>query len=62
MYLMFMILQVLPAVAVVPLGTGNDLSRVLGWGKEEMNPFCAKKVLELVKNAEPVFLDRYGSF
>ena len=44
---------------VLPLGTGNDLARVLGWGGgysgEEL-----EEVLETVTHAYPVYLDRWN--
>jgi diacylglycerol kinase (ATP) len=49
-----------PQVAILPLGTGNDLSRVLGWGEGythedlEVNSFMRQ-----LQEAEPVKLDRY---
>lgn len=49
----------LPEVCILPLGTGNDLSRVLGWGAEspsEMNPI---EILQMVKKAKTIQLDRW---
>ena len=47
-----------PAVAILPLGTGNDLARTLGWGggynNESMEAFLNKVI-----NGKPVKLDRY---
>ncbi len=48
-----------PSVAVLPLGTGNDLSRVLGWGpgykkRQKVQPF-----LEKLLEAHPIQLDRW---
>jgi diacylglycerol kinase (ATP) len=49
------------SVAICPQGTGNDLSRVLNWGAEIdsndlQSPF---ELIEKIKNAEPVLLDRW---
>lgn len=49
-----------PPIAIIPLGTGNDLSRVLGWGGgfSESNELI--KILQNVFNAEQVSLDRWN--
>lgn len=50
--------QFSPPVAVLPLGTGNDLSRTLGWGKsfdgEDLESFLHK-----VEQAQVMLLDRW---
>ncbi|XP_074098663.1 diacylglycerol kinase epsilon [Cotesia typhae] len=48
-----------PAVAILPLGTGNDLSRVLGWGSEYGSSVEATKILQSIQDARPVKLDRW---
>nr|CAD7257601.1 unnamed protein product [Timema shepardi] len=53
-------LEPVPSVAIVPLGTGNDLSRVLGWGKEYTSSIDASEVLQQVCNATCVQLDRWN--
>lgn len=55
----FFFKQPVPSVAVIPLGTGNDLSRVLGWGKEHDKHLDPIEVLEKIQVAEEVKLDRY---
>lgn len=45
-------------MAILPLGTGNDLARVLSWGKK----FDGKNVetlLSKIQKAEPTLLDRW---
>ncbi|CAF3786226.1 unnamed protein product [Rotaria socialis] len=47
-----------PPVSICPLGTGNDLSRVLGWGR----CYSAKQLLTMlqqVSDAQPIPLDRW---
>ncbi|XP_011501792.1 PREDICTED: diacylglycerol kinase epsilon [Ceratosolen solmsi marchali] len=48
-----------PAVAILPLGTGNDLSRVLGWGKEYDSNIDISCTLQDIQLAEKVKLDRW---
>ncbi|KAK0170157.1 hypothetical protein PV328_010754 [Microctonus aethiopoides] len=48
-----------PAVAILPLGTGNDLSRVMGWGNEYNMNLEATDILQCIQNAQPVELDRW---
>ena len=53
-----------PAVAVVPLGTGNDLSRSFGWGGAFAAAWIKShtalhKTLEAVASAPAVPLDRW---
>ncbi|XP_070156608.1 diacylglycerol kinase epsilon [Polyergus mexicanus] len=52
-------LKPLPSVAIIPLGTGNDLSRVLGWGKEHDSDLDPIEILKKVQAAEKVMLDRW---
>ncbi|KAF2357512.1 Diacylglycerol kinase catalytic domain, partial [Trinorchestia longiramus] len=46
-------------VALVPLGTGNDLSRVLGWGPALDAPLDVPSYLDRVLESSPVQLDRW---
>ncbi|KAK9508998.1 hypothetical protein O3M35_006420 [Rhynocoris fuscipes] len=52
-------LNKVPPVSIIPLGTGNDLSRVLGWGKEEPQPFSTKSIINNISKADVVNLDRW---
>lgn len=51
-------LHLLP-VAIVPLGTGNDLARSLGWGGNLRAVSDILKYLRWVAKATPVFLDQW---
>lgn len=50
-----------PSLGIIPLGTGNDLSRVLGWGhlydKDSCGPF---QILENLTRSKVVQLDRWS--
>uniref|UniRef100_A0A8C8VGT5 Diacylglycerol kinase n=1 Tax=Pelusios castaneus TaxID=367368 RepID=A0A8C8VGT5_9SAUR len=48
-----------PSVAILPLGTGNDLGRVLRWGAgySGEDPFC---ILISVDEADDVLMDRWN--
>ncbi|XP_046569665.1 diacylglycerol kinase epsilon-like [Haliotis rubra] len=48
-----------PRVCILPLGTGNDLSRVLGWGEGYTGDVQVTDVLSQLKKAHPVALDRW---
>lgn len=52
-------LEPAPLVAIVPLGTGNDLSRVLGWG-DGSEQIDRDHLLRLVRRARPIQLDRWN--
>ncbi|KAL1449775.1 hypothetical protein WDU94_002250 [Cyamophila willieti] len=48
-----------PSVGIIPLGTGNDLSRVLGWGKLFDKDSCsAFQILDSLTRSQVAHLDR----
>ncbi|KAL4106085.1 hypothetical protein PRIC1_004139 [Phytophthora ramorum] len=48
-----------PPIAVLPLGTGNDLARVLGWGAGFSAPTDVSEILAEVEAAHVSLLDRW---
>ncbi|XP_014259255.1 diacylglycerol kinase epsilon [Cimex lectularius] len=48
-----------PPVGIIPLGTGNDLSRVLNWGSKITTPFSVQEYLEHLQKAKEGYLDRW---
>ena len=54
--------QVQPEVYIVPLGTGNDLSRVLGLGEGYSGDVKVNDILAKMKRAKVTRLDRYIIF
>jgi len=48
-----------PPIGVVPLGTGNDLSRVLGWGGGYEGESAISLFKELAFNSEIIQMDRW---
>lgn len=48
-----------PLVAILPLGTGNDLSRVLGFGEGHSGDVDAAEYIEQLATATPAKLDRW---
>ncbi|XP_045476406.1 eye-specific diacylglycerol kinase isoform X2 [Harmonia axyridis] len=47
-----------PAVGVLPLGTGNDLARALGWGGGYTDE-PVSEILSNISKSQPVLLDRW---
>lgn len=48
-----------PQVAILPLGTGNDLSRILGWGEGISSEVDVHDVMKRLAKATVVRLDRW---
>ena len=54
-------LQHLPETALLPLGTGNDLSRSIGWGAHMESKLDFAATLRSIANATTKPLDRSNS-
>ena len=48
-----------PFLATLPIGTGNDLSRVLGWGAGYTKDNLFDILYNIEHKAEPALLDRW---
>lgn len=53
-------LKPVPSVAILPLGTGNDLSRVLRWGEKHNSNLDPIEFLQKIQLADRVHLDRWA--
>ena len=52
-------LQTPPEVGILPLGTGNDLARVLGWGEGHDTDEDVSEFVDKIIAARCVALDRW---
>ncbi|XP_054161867.1 diacylglycerol kinase epsilon-like [Oppia nitens] len=50
----------MPLIGILPFGTGNDLSRVLGWGQSFSFETSIDEVMNKVLNTRPIDLDRWS--
>lgn len=48
-----------PELAILPLGTGNDLSRVMGWGATPADHLDPIEYLRKIQRSQPIALDRW---
>ena len=48
----------IPAIGIIPLGTGNDLSRSLNWGGKYRDKPLRKVLLDMAK-ADVAYMDRW---
>ena len=55
----YKIFQKPPPVGVLPLGTGNDLSQVLGWGNSHSGSVNAVDYLQQLTSAKLASIDRW---
>nr|XP_020639509.1 diacylglycerol kinase epsilon isoform X4 [Pogona vitticeps] len=51
--------QYIPQVAILPLGTGNDLSNTLGWGAGYAGEVPVEQILRNIMDADAIKLDRW---
>ncbi|XP_007428710.1 diacylglycerol kinase epsilon [Python bivittatus] len=49
----------IPRVAILPLGTGNDLSNTLGWGAGYAGEVPVEQILHNIMDADGIKLDRW---
>ena len=47
-----------PAIGIIPLGTGNDLSRSLNWGGKYRDKPLRKVLLDIAKS-DVLYMDRW---
>lgn len=55
----FLCAQIKPAVGILPMGTGNDLARILQWGQGEDATVDVNIYLRRILTAKVVALDRF---
>uniref|UniRef100_A0A915HTU3 diacylglycerol kinase (ATP) n=1 Tax=Romanomermis culicivorax TaxID=13658 RepID=A0A915HTU3_ROMCU len=51
---------VYPPIAVIPLGTGNDLSQTLGWGASFVDEPLSEILMAVADETSVVYLDRWS--